>query len=399
MSFLSKFGKGLFGSGGEQSRYVSQGANSGLANSLARESAVGDRGINSAMGKYGSGGMSYQDLMKSASGYSADTSGVDAQIANLVNQSNQVGNNGDLDEQDRSNQIAQIGDQISTLEAQKSSMSRGGGSALMDAIATGSGTGNKFASDQVLNDNLYSGLFGKEGLQGKSQGLYDKYSSQVDEDREALKGRGEGYGLQASDLEAYNQASGNIARQFGAQGNNLASMMADRGLSSGASGPAAQAFSGLAGNQMEQLAQSQRAIAQQRIQTAMGLAQSRMQASLMGQNNAGQLSLGIGQLGKQAQGQYYNQNLAGVMNRQGHSDRAAQLAIGNQAQQQDISNEFFSQQQATQSPGIFENIGQGINYGLSSSLSEPFASPGRAMKSISSNAGPILSKGMSGGAA
>lgn len=129
------------------------------------------------------------------------------------------------------------------------------------------------------------------------------------EDAEALRGdigniRSEerdlatrGYGLQQEDKEAYGQASGDIARQFGRAEGGLAQALAARGLSS--SGSANRAFMGSQGNKMEQLAGLQRKIADDRVKTNMArLANTRQfQSQLMGQQ-AQQMGQYTGELGR-----------------------------------------------------------------------------------------------------
>ena len=392
------------GSSGTTAGYQKQGVNQGLANTNAWQASQSNPAIAQLMASYGSGGMSYQDMLGKAGAMGGvDTSGLDKQIADLQakNHSVQFGGQdiGFVGTQDEKDQNA---DQIASLQAQKAAMGTMGPSAAMDALALGTGTGYQLASDQVANNPLYAGLFGKGGLGEQSQNQYGIASRDLDTDRQSLMGRDESYGLTPQDLAAYGQASDSIGRQFGAQGNNLAQALADRGLSSGVNGVAAQSFSGLMGNQNEQLKNAQMQIAQNRIQTAMGLAQSRTNMDLQRQGQAGQLSLGVGQLGNAAQQAAYGQNLSGIQTRAGLSGTAAQLTMAQQAQQQEIANERFAQLQATKTPSLGEALEAGFIGGAGSSAGQIAASPGTGATSFSKSFGSTLGSagmgGMAGGA-
>ncbi len=158
----------------------------------------------------------------------------------------------------------------------------------MDQMTTGSDTGSQFASNQVQNDPILGSLFGKSGAMNNAIGKEQELQNQ-------------GFQLKPEDQTMYGQMSGNIARQFGQQGNKTANSLASRGLSS--SGAAGAAFSGLAGNQNEQLAGAQQDIAQQRFQNTM--------------KQIGQQQQFIGQLSGQAGNdinQQYGRQLAGAQN-------------------------------------------------------------------------------------
>lgn len=107
------------------------------------------------------------------------------------------------------------------------------------------------ATNQVQQSPLLSSLFGSGGAMERANAEEQNLASQ-------------GFQLTPEDHTAYGQASGNIARLFGAQEQSLAQALADRGLSN--SGVAGQQFSGLYGNKNEQLANLQTEIAQKRMQ-------------------------------------------------------------------------------------------------------------------------------------
>lgn len=143
---------------------------------------------------------------------------------------------------------------------------------LQNALATGPLTGSKYATEQVRNNALLGGLFGQGGQLEKAQEQYNQLANQ-------------GFQLQPQDITAYGQASGDIARLFGAQEQGLAQSLADRGLASAPSGAAGVGFTGLQGNKNEMLAKAQMDIANQRMQNTM--------------QRMGQLQSYIGNLGQQ----------------------------------------------------------------------------------------------------
>lgn len=203
------------------------------------------------------------------------------------------------------------------------------------------------AQSQALSSPSMAGMFGKGGQLEQAQGQYGTASGNLAQDRQALMGRDQSYGLTDQDLAAYGQAAGNTTRMFGNQQSSLASALANRGLGAADSGTANQQFSNSFGNQMEQLAGLQSQIAQNRIQTAQGLAQSRTNADLSQQAQAQQYGLGLSGLGQnainaaqqgnlQAQGQQYNQ-----------SSGTAGLGMENLGTQQAINDTQWQQQQAS----------------------------------------------------
>jgi hypothetical protein len=373
------------GSPGTQTQYVSKGADAGLANSQAWQQAQSNPAIAQILSNYSQGKMSYQDAMAAANSVKGDTSQTSKSIKELEDKiaaapkagwrkdfqstlgQGALGAAGkdprgvwtELSQEDKNNK-SMLEDQLATLRSQLKSEEGMGGTAGMDALALGTGTGSQLATDQVLNNSLYSGLFGKDGMQGQAQANYGTATNNMAADRQALMGRDESYGLTDQDLKAYGQASDETARLFGAKQMGLSQALSDRGLGAGASGVANQSFSNLYGNQMEQLKNAQMQIAQNRINTAKGLAETRMASSLQAQQQAGNLSQGLGQLGMAAQGQQYNQNLGGIQTRAGLAGNASAMAAAAQAQNQNTLNEFFNQQQASKSPGFLEQLGSSI---------------------------------------
>lgn len=163
-------------------------------------------------------------------------------------------------------------------------------------LATGALTGSKYATEQVQNNPLLGQMFGSGGQLQKGIGLEDAQVQRLNDLQN------QGFQLQPEDMTQYGQTSGNISRLFGQQGNQAASDLASRGLSS--SGAAGATFSGIAGNQNEQLAQAQQQIMQQRFQNT----QNQIANT---QNFIQGLQGNVGNLGNEAQnaiqGQYSRQ--------------------------------------------------------------------------------------------
>ena len=194
----------------------------------------------------------------------------------------------------------------------------------VDPIA-GMNTATKYVQDNALT----KGVFGEGGLQ----------SQLGDEGRDLA---GNGFQLQQRDREAYGQASGDISRLFGQQEQDASQALARRGLGSSSSGAAGAAFSGLAGNKNEMLAQAQTSIAQKRMaDTQNRLVQNRnLQASLASQGNA----MAGDQFGRQVQGR---------------SNRIGELQ-GLEASKSGV----MEAQKAAIKPGLFSTIGQGLQAGV-----------------------------------
>lgn len=172
---------------------------------------------------------------------------------------------------------------------------------LANELATGATTGSKYATEQVQNNGILGGLFGKGGQLNQAESKLTDLNNQ-------------GFELKPEDMTLYGQTSGNIARMFGQQGNQASQDLASRGLASAPSGAAGAMFSGLAGNQNEMLAKAQQQIMQQRFQDTQNQIQSQ-------QNFIGQL----GQQGANAINQQYGRQLSGAQNQKGGLEQAAGL--------------------------------------------------------------------------
>ncbi len=231
---------------------------------------------------------------------------------------------------------------------------------FMRQLATNPVTGGKLASYGVQNDPLLQGgLDTEKGQLQQGQSLFGNQSGILD------KLQNQGYQLKPEDQSLYGQASGNIARQFGQQGNKASANLAMRGLSN--SGAAGATFSGLAGNQNEMLAQAQQQIMQQRFQNTMQQVgqQQQFMNQLNSQNN--QMAGKYADTAGQYQGQEYNQNLAGIENQQKQSNDQFKNSSDWQSLNQNEGNEQFGQRQATglgatigQAAGAFGTIAKGV---------------------------------------
>lgn len=205
--------------------------------------------------------------------------------------------------------------------------------ALQEQLVYDPTTGSMMAGEQVRGDPTLSKLFGDKGLM-----------SRVDQEEQDLSKRG--YSLQQEDHEAYGQTAGNLARMFGQQEQDIAASLASRGLAAAPSGAAGVAYSGLAGNKMEQLARAQTDVAQKRMQNTMQRVQ---------QNR--QMMQGLGQeYGNQQQNQY-NRNLAGVQARRGGQVSTAGMTQQQQGMQQAQANAEFGQKEQTRTPDAGEVMG------------------------------------------
>lgn len=227
-------------------------------------------------------------------------------------------------------------------------------------LATNPLTAQKFASEQLQSDGVMGKYFGKGGMQDQVLGAQSGLEANLDEDRNALKGKDESYGLNENDLKAYGQASGNIARQFGQGEQSLSQSLASRGLAQGASGSAGAQFSGLQGNKMEQLGQLQQQISQNRINTAKGLAEFRSNADADRASRNQQAALNLGSLGANAIGNARNQNMGAKSEMASETNAGAQQGRALNSDQQNQENNQFAQQQATRKKSFGEQLGDSL---------------------------------------
>lgn len=217
---------------------------------------------------------------------------------------------------------------------------------LRQRLATDATTGSKYATEQVQNNPLLSGLYGQGGLQSQLSNEQNQLSNQ-------------GFKLNSDDMSAYGQASGDISRQFGQQEQDVSKSLARRGLGGGSSGAAGAAFSGLAGNKNEMLAKAQTDIAQKRYQDTMSrLNNVRSQMQSLG----GQASNDIdSQYQRQLAGAKRNDaNLSGLAGLQTGANNSANAA--NQAEMQSKSD--------NKGQTIFDAAGQGLFSGVKEGISK-----------------------------
>lgn len=239
---------------------------------------------------------------------------------------------------------------------------------FQNALATNPLTGSKMATDQVQNNAILGGLFGQSGQLNKAESKLDDLNNQ-------------GFELKPEDMTQYGQTSGNIARMFGQQGNQVSQDLASRGLASAPSGAAGAMFSGLAGNQNEMLAQAQQQIMQQRFANT----QNQIQAQ---QNFIGQL----GQQGANAINQQYGRQLSGAQNQTQGLSQAAGLQTGANAQANQ-SNLAASNFNVANTPQNFADFGTaGLGQGIQS-----MAGGGMAGMFSGGGASPTTAKSMGAG--
>jgi len=233
------------GATGGTSANMNQSANNAANQAQNNLGGYANAGTNSTvqniLGQYGKGGLSLQDaisqLGQTAQGPTGPTNGSGQYIDPKTGQSVQ-------------------------------DTSGGTNLGAIDQLFSSPVTAGLAAQQQVEGNSLYSGLFGPNGQLSKETG-------NLAQDRQALSGNDPSYGLQASDLAAYGQASNALGRQAAQQNQGIAQSLAARGLGSSNNGAAIGSFAGAYGNQNEALANLQNQIAQQRIQTAQGLAQAK----------------------------------------------------------------------------------------------------------------------------
>jgi hypothetical protein len=213
--------------------------------------------------------------------------------------------------------------------------------ALYRAFANDYDNQMKQADQGVQNSDLTKGLYGAGGLQEQLGNENKQLSNQ-------------GFQLTDSDRTAYGQASGDIARQFGQQEQDVAKSLARRGLASAGSGAAGALYSGLAGNKNEMLAKSQMDIAQRRYEDTM----NRL-------NNVRNQMQSLGLAGSQLAQQRYATKGQSLMN-------AVDVEkLGNEQNRQALEDK-----QNAYKPGLFETIGQSIQSGIGNMASQ---APGLAV--------------------
>ena len=264
--------------------------------------------------------------------------------------------------------LEQYGNGTATFQGALDNYNSGnaGREALADALATNATTGSRYATEQVQNNPILGQLFGENGALGRANTEEQKLASQ-------------GFQLQPQDVEAYGQASGNIARLFGQQEQGASQSLADRGLAASPSGAAGAIFSGLQGNKNEQLAQSQMQIANQRMQNTMQrLNDTRNFMAQLGSQGANDIQ------------QQYGRQLAGAQNSAGNISNASQQQINQNtgANQANLAGQNF--EAANKPKNIADFWTAGTGQGLQSETAmanNPTGTGMQAMQSMGSSGG------------
>lgn len=299
-------------------------SNSGLTGLKNQASLANDPRITNIMSAYGSGKMSLAEAIQAGQKAAADAKATQPQAAPSPQGQPPAPGGGMIDE----NAHLAIPGYNPSPEVAPAPTDQTGDMyhALVNGMATDPLTGTKFATEQVQNNPLLSGMFGAGGMQDR-MGAEEKDLST------------RGYSLKPEDYEAYGQASDNIARMFGGQEQSISQALASRGLAAGGSGGAGTAYSGMMGNKFEQLASNQRQIAQQR-----------MEMNRQRLNDVRGTLLKTNALGESAVQDQFGRNLTGTQN---YSNTLKDAAHAGQIEQ-DQENKGFEQQQASQSPGLGE---------------------------------------------
>lgn len=222
--------------------------------------------------------------------------------------------------------------------------------------------GSNTATDQVQGNSILGQTFGKGGTLDRTTA-----------EEQNLANRG--YSLKPEDYEAYGGASDQIAREFGNSGNGLAQALSDRGL--GSSNAAAQGFSGLQGNKLEQLGAMSRKIANDRMNMNMQrLGQTRQFLGNLTQQGANDIN------------QQYGRQLEGEKQSFHESQGKAQTAMGFLGANQVQANEQMKQrQQSQETPGWAGGLTNMSNIG-GSIVSGMFGGMGKTGKSANSEKKP-----------
>lgn len=302
-------------------------ANGGYQVLNGQAGAISDPAVLKAMQAYSSGQMSLQDAIKAAT---TNSGGTDKAAAKAW-ADNQLKDSGGFGGAAPGSQLYNGAE--SQLEDQYAKDHPGGGGQYDQSIAnqffSNPLTGSKIASSQVQNDPILSSMFGANGTMQDMAG----------QEKDLLAN---GFKMNNQDNTAYGQASDNIARMYGQQGNNVMQNLASHGLASGPNGASGVAFSGLQGNQNEQLAQAQMQIAQNRITTNQNMLQQ-VRGDLLQANQQGQSAINS----------QFNRNVAGVDNYQNSLKDSLNAAGAGQKQ----ANEAFQQQQETKGPSVGDVLG------------------------------------------
>lgn len=431
--------------------YSGAGSNQAVQNILSQYAQGGGGGIQGALAALG--GIKQPGSSPGAAGTQAQYTTQQQQALNEANDPNSlIGSLGQSAPMSQALQDSFGKQNALTGAAGQADTSGSFNRGAIDQLFSSPETGSLVAQQQVMSNPLYAGLFGAGGVQnqaennmqtqtataagqnalagqqnqlagtqnqlanqqtGQSNEAFNNYQGNTQNlasDRNALSGRDPSYGLQASDLAAYGQASNAIGRNSAQQGQGIAQALAARGLGSSNNGAAIGSYAGNYGNQAEQLAGLQQQIAQSRIQTAQGLAQARNQSDLQQQqtnsglatnfgqlanssantanntrgvanqtaglaiqngqlaNQSGGLANTIGQTGMNAQNSQYANNMEGVQNDYNTQAGAAGAALNNQSGSANLNNSQFAQQQATKTPDFGTQLGNGLLGGLTGGL-------------------------------
>lgn len=264
------------------------------------------------------------------------------------------------------------------------------GPGAMQELATGLG-GTQFATQQLMQNPLLAQAFGGNRI---AESIAQEKAAQ-DQMNQLL---GQGFKLTQDDREAYGQASGDIARMFGQQEQNLAQSLAARGLGQAPSGAAGKSFSGLLGNKYEQLAKVQTDIADKRMannlqriqQTQNQLNAARGYTSDLTGQAMGAIQDQYGRQQAGSQSFFGNIGAAADQRRmQSAADNAARMSRYNAAldtygMQEGLRDQSLQSKKANKNPNLAEAFGAGLTSGVAKTGSDVGSTPGRMLSARTS---------------
>jgi hypothetical protein len=274
-------------------------------------------------------------------------------------------------------------------------------SQFMDLVQTAPGAAERYSSDRVTQDPIGKTLFGAGGLHERT--LADERAATGDA-QGVQKSFGDLYNEMSSpdafkwgenEYAQYGQNKDEIARMSAAQEQDTTQGLVNRGLGAASSGAAGVAFSGMAGNKFEQLANAQRKVSMDNVAAKRDMYQSRMNTL----NQAGGLAQGRMQSGRQTAtnlGAQYEDARNNVFNRgmQGRQQNVndLQAALGQtntqNAMAQEQANTAFQMEQDTRPASLGSALSTAVGAGAG------YAVGGKDGASVGMKAGQAFGSGM-----
>lgn len=315
---------------GDTAKDKLSGTQSPAEQQLAQMGAVmGLPGVADIMSQYGAGGLSLQDALEQAKGLQYTTTeaaptqdpakvGRQARLAHLRK------NPGDTAGAKYAEaQAIQEAQSAPSTVTKTSPISDAQLNQLRMAMLTDPQGGMNEAIRQIQEGGLTSDVYGEGGLAEQLAGEQKELADT-------------GFSLQPEDRTALGQVLGDVTRQYGQQENELANVLASRGLSAAPSGAAGAGYSGVLGNKYEQLAKAQQNIAQARMDRNL----QRLQQTRQMMGNLASEGMGLA-------GQGFNRAMQARKQQFGETAQAAGSGQTERQMQQEQANKAFEQKQAT----------------------------------------------------